>query len=674
VRLRNCKIGLSWIYKSLKRKEAWMDRNILLVEPNYKNKYPPLGLMKISAYHKHLEDNVVFFKGDYNQYFFDEKFEKCISKIKIQSFEIDDWNYLQSKIKEYLKYRRKSCLAEILSFLPFNYIHTVENILRFYSAKYKSEKKWDRVYVTSLFTYNWKQTIEAVEFAKKVVKSIDGLFLGGVAASLIPDLFAKETGLIVGKNVIVGLLDRPRVFDDNDIIIDEITPDYSILETIEHHYPLDTGYLTYMTKGCTRTCSFCAVPKLEPTYKNMVSVKEQIKRIAEVHGARKDLILMDNNVLGSSKFPEIVQEILDMGFEKGAQFVEPNRFMILTDYLIKGNNEHNEKKYLQKIFTLLSEFGYKRIKKLEDREKYLRLLADNGLDSLPTFTKESLLNCRDVINEFIEKYRNKSRKQRYVDFNQGIDCRYIDEDKMKLLSQLPIRPMRIAFDYLSLRKPYENAVRLADKYGVRELSNYILFNYRDKPIELWQRLKINSDLNRELKTPIYSFPMKFIPLYGEDSKTRTYIGKHWNRKYVRAIQFILHVTGGVVSVNPTFFERAFGKNPDEYFKILMMPESYIMYREHFEQNGNAQTWWYQYKNLNSRELKESEEIIHSNDFFSLNGTTSKAVIEFLKHYQFIYRPERDSVKIVYVKIGQRSDKKTRIDSYLRSTTSILVPD
>ena len=43
---------------------------------------------------------------------------------------------------------------------------------------------------------------------------------------------------------------------------------------------------------------------------------------------------------------------------------------------------------------------------------------------------------------------------------------------MKKMSELPIKPLRIAFDYIGMRDQYENAVRLAAKYGIHELSNY----------------------------------------------------------------------------------------------------------------------------------------------------------------------------------------------------------
>lgn len=56
-------------------------RNILLIEPNYKNKYPPIGLMKISSYHRILGDNVKFFKGDMKDLVLDELTSNCINKL-----------------------------------------------------------------------------------------------------------------------------------------------------------------------------------------------------------------------------------------------------------------------------------------------------------------------------------------------------------------------------------------------------------------------------------------------------------------------------------------------------------------------------------------------------------------------------------------------------------------
>lgn len=607
-------------------------KNILLIEPNYLNKYPPLGLMKLSAYHKLLGDRVFFYKGDFNQYFVEERFNECLKKLERVNGSINQ-NKLKPVLFNYLKKKNNEVLNQILKIFPPNYKHTVSNILSDFSKNYVLKRKWDRVYVTTLFTFYWIQTKEAIEFSKKVVKSIDNLFVGGVAASLIPEIIAKETGLVVGKNIITGLLDQPGILDKNKINIDELTPDYSILETIDHKYPLDTGYLTYMTRGCTRTCSFCAVPKLEPIYKDKISISEQLNLIKKRHGDRKDLILMDNNVLGSPLFPKIIEEIIEMGFGLGSRFTPPNKFEILCNYLNKEKDSLNAGKYLSRIHEYLNDYILNRIRKPEEKYNFVSLLTYYGLNKIDRISKEKIWESKREVSYYVEKYRKKSTKYRYVDFNQGIDCRYVNEENMKLLSQIPIRPMRIAFDHVSLKDKYINAVRLADKYGIKELSNYILFNYVDKPEDLWTRLKINVDLHKELKSNVFSFPMKFIPLYGYESLNRKYIGKHWNRKYLRAVQCVLNVTKGIGMPGTTFFERAFGKNLEEYFEILMMPEPFILWRNFYDSKGLTDKWRYQLKNLTAQQLDEANKIILSNEFFSHNGTTSKSVVLLLKFYQ-----------------------------------------
>jgi hypothetical protein len=109
---------------------------------------------------------------------------------------------------------------------------------------------------------------------------------------------------------------------------------------------------------------------------------------------------------------------------------------------------------------------------------------------------------------------------------------------------------------------------------------------------------------------------------------------------LRAIQCIINVTKGVVTTNnPLFFARAFGESLAEYSELLMMPEEYIFHRVHFLENGETERWREQYQNLNREERQEAENLIH-NHLFSCNDTTSKAVIEFLKHYQTNYRSEK----------------------------------
>ena len=81
-----------------------------------------------------------------------------------------------------------------------------------------------------------------------------------------------------------------------------------------------------MTRGCPRNCAFCAVKTLEPQYKNYVGMKHQIEYVDEHFGAQKDLLLMDNNVFVSKCFDQIIDEIKECGFGKGATYMLPNEY------------------------------------------------------------------------------------------------------------------------------------------------------------------------------------------------------------------------------------------------------------------------------------------------------------------------------------------------------------
>ena len=58
-----------------------MNRNVLLLEPNYKNKFPPIGLMKLATYFRLRGDNVVFYKGDLKEFLINDIANDCVVKL-----------------------------------------------------------------------------------------------------------------------------------------------------------------------------------------------------------------------------------------------------------------------------------------------------------------------------------------------------------------------------------------------------------------------------------------------------------------------------------------------------------------------------------------------------------------------------------------------------------------
>jgi len=269
-----------------------------------------------------------------------------------------------------------------------------------------------------------------------------------------------------------------------------------------------------------------------------------------------------------------------------------------------------------------------------------------------------------------ERYRNKAPRNRYVDFNQGTDARYITDEYIKLLSEIPINPLRIAFDYWGIKKQYENAVRLAAKYKINRLSNYLLFNFKDKPEDLWKRMDINMRLSEELNIHIYSFPMKYIPLFWEEAKGRQHIGKLWNKKFIRAIQSISNVTRGIVPPERSFFPKAFGKDKKEYFELLYMPETFIVYRSLFEvELGLTKKWKTLYNSIKEDDKlwPETKIIIERNDFTNLREKTKNKKILNLLEYYTITREDVKKSDNEYLELKKKYDHLIDSDQFMDLT-------
>ena len=109
-----------------------MKQRILLVEPDYGNTYPPLGLMKISTWHKK--------KGDF------------VDSVKLSS---QTQSLLDGESREIY---------------------------------------YDLVYVTSLFTYHADEVIKAVQYCKVKYPQAE-IKVGGIMATLLPNHIKEKTGI-----------------------------------------------------------------------------------------------------------------------------------------------------------------------------------------------------------------------------------------------------------------------------------------------------------------------------------------------------------------------------------------------------------------------------------------------------------------------------------------------
>ena len=198
---------------------------ILLVEPDYKNKFPPIGLMKIAAYHRRKKDYVEFYKG---------------------------------------------------------------------KAPYTTIVNFDRVYITTLFTFCYDITVDTIQHYLNYIHK-DNVYVGGISATLLNEKYKKDLGI---DNVITGQLISSSLIGYKDSVnIDELPLDYDILDDVQYKYPAGDNIFIYTTRGCKRGCEFCAVSKLEPKFKDTNHIVDQIETIKKKYGDQRNVLIMDNNIL-----------------------------------------------------------------------------------------------------------------------------------------------------------------------------------------------------------------------------------------------------------------------------------------------------------------------------------------------------------------------------------------
>jgi len=255
--------------------------HVLLVEPDFYTRYPPLGLLKLSALHRYKGDTVELVRG--------EAFP---------------------------------------------------------------QRRPEKIYVTSLFSYAWKPVHRAIRFYKKLFPGVP-IWLGGIYASLLPD-HAITSG---ADHVHKGLMDEAE----------GLMPDWDLV-------PEWDGSIMFASRGCIRRCGFCSVPKLEG---RPSALKYSIRHLVypghtkskncceKKHHSR--VILWDNNILGNPNWKALFDELAELGlitdFNQGldarlvSEDVATRISKMRMDVVRLAYDYHGIGPYVGKAIKLLREAG-----------------------------------------------------------------------------------------------------------------------------------------------------------------------------------------------------------------------------------------------------------------------------------------------------------------------------
>lgn len=145
----------------------------------------------------------------------------------------------------------------------------------------------NQIYITSLFTWDLDSVVKSVHYYQDAFPRAK-IFVGGVAASLIPEYIRKSTGI----EPHIGLLDEAEDFP----------PDYSLTFGRKLN-----ASITFTSRGCPRNCKFCSVRIHEPVFNTCNNWERNIN----LKFSR--IIFWDNNWLASPNLKRDCEKIKALG-------------------------------------------------------------------------------------------------------------------------------------------------------------------------------------------------------------------------------------------------------------------------------------------------------------------------------------------------------------------------
>ncbi len=124
-----------------------------------------------------------------------------------------------------------------------------------------------------------------------------------------------------------------------------------------------------------------------------------------------------------------------------------------------------------------------------------------------------------------------------VDFNQGLDARFITDEVVEKLKKLRFYNLRLAYDYKGIRPFVERALERLDAGGIdkRKVVLYTLYNYIDDPEDFKTRVE------EIVQWGATSYPMRFEPL---TSLTKNaFVSPKWTAEQLQQVAAARRVMG-----------------------------------------------------------------------------------------------------------------------------------